>query len=549
MVERIYRVQVEPRAGETPAGYLLADIAALGISGVTRVERRALYFLRGELTPDEVQRLCGELLADPVVERATWGPADAPPPAPQGAVRVEVGLLPGVTDSVAGNLLARAGLLGMAGLRAAASAHSYLLWGTVAPEDVQTIARRLLYNDVIEYVQEGALRPHLGDGAPEFEMRAEAIPLEGLDDQALLTLSRERLLSLDLAEMHAVQAYFRGEGRVPTDVELESIAQTWSEHCGHKTFKGIVEYTEVDADGREHQERIEGLIGTYLRAATEAIDAPWVRSAFVDNAGILEFTPEYEVSFKAETHNHPSALEPFGGANTGVGGVVRDIMGVSARPIANTDVLCFGPLDTPLESLPAGVLHPRRIYSGVVAGVEDYGNKMGIPTVNGAICFEPGYTANPLVYCGCVGIAPTGSHPAGARPGDLIVVLGGRTGRDGLHGATFSSIELTDVTGETPAAPADRQPHHRKDDAGRHPGGPRRVSLQRHHRLRRRRPLVGRQRDGQETGVTVHLERVPSSISLQPWEIWLSEAQEAWWAVPPGTRPACGPSATTIPWR
>ncbi len=535
-MERIYRVHVVPRPGEISAGYLLADVAALGISGVARVERHDLYFLRGALVPEQLERLCNELLADPVVQRATWGPADAPLPTPEGAVRVEVGLLPGVTDSVAGNLLARARLLNMPELAAAASAQSYLLYGQVAEADVQTIARRLLFNPVIQYVQVGALRPHLGDGAPAVAMRAEAVPLSGLGDEALLKLSRERLLSLDLAEMRAVQAYFAAEGREPTDVELESIAQTWSEHCGHKTFKGVIEYTEVDAEGREHTRRIDGLIGTYLRAATRAIAAPWVRSAFVDNAGILEFTPDYEVSFKAETHNHPSALEPFGGANTGVGGVVRDIMGVSARPIANTDVLCFGPLDTPLEDLPSGVLHPGRIYNGVVAGVEDYGNKMGIPTVNGAICFEPGYTANPLVYCGCVGIAPTGSHPSGARPGDLIVVLGGRTGRDGLHGATFSSIELTDVTGETSGGAVQiGNPITEKMmlDA---------ILVARDERLYSAITDCGAgglssavSEMGQTAGVTVQLERVPLKyVGLQPWEIWLSEAQERMvLAVPP----------------
>ena len=122
-----------------------------------------------------------------------------------------------------------------------------------------------------------------------------------------------------------------------------------------------------------------------MKSATDEINAPWVISAFVDNAGIIDFDDEFEVSFKVETHNHPSAIEPFGGANTGVGGVIRDVLGVSAKPIANTDILCFGPQNLDPDQLPEGVLHPRRIQSGVVAGVQDYGNKIGIPTVNGAI--------------------------------------------------------------------------------------------------------------------------------------------------------------------
>jgi len=526
-VDQIYRIEVIPRPGEVPDDYLLGDIAALGIAGVQRVERSELYFLRGDLAEAQLAQLCGELLADPVVQTARWGRADAPIPTPAGAVRVEVGLRQGVTDSVASNLLARVKLLGLDGLAAAASAQSYLLRGRLDEEQVHLIARRLLHNEVIQHYRLGQLDSHVGEEPRAAAARLTQVPLSQMDEATLLRTSRERLLSLDLAEMRAIQGYFAREGREPTDVELESLAQTWSEHCVHKTFKGIVEYTETTPQGVT-TERIDSLIKTYLAAATREIEAPWVLSAFVDNAGIVEFTPDFEVSFKVETHNHPSALEPFGGANTGVGGVVRDIMGVSARPIANTDILCFGPLDLPLEQVPSGVLHPRRIYNGVVGGVEDYGNKMGIPTVNGAILFEPGYTANPLVYCGCVGIAPRGRHRRHARPGDLVVVLGGRTGRDGLHGATFSSIELTDETGEVS-------------------GGAVQIGNPITEKMVLDAILVARDEGlydaitdcgagglssavsemGEETGVTVHLERVPLKYhGLQPWEIWLSEAQE-----------------------
>lgn len=538
-MDQVYRVEVMPLPGETPEDFLLADIAALGITGVERVERSDLYFLRGELSEAELSRLCQELLADPVVQRTVWRPAAETPPTPPGAIRLEVGLRPGVTDSVAGNLLARAKLLGMNGLQAAATAQSYVIYGAIVPAQVHTIARRLLCNEVIQYYELGRLTPHVGLEPPPVTIRADPVPLISLNDGQLLQLSRERLLSLDLAEMRAIQRYFAQEGREPTDVELESLAQTWSEHCVHKTFKGIIEYTEYDEQGIV-QERIDSLLRTYLQAATRQINVSWVRSAFVDNAGIVDFDENYEVSFKVETHNHPSALEPFGGANTGIGGVVRDIIGVSARPIANTDVLCFGPLDTPLEQLPANVLHPRRIYNGVVAGIEDYGNKMGIPTVNGAILFEPGYTANPLVYCGCVGIAPKGLHPREARPGDLVVVLGGRTGRDGLHGATFSSIELSSETGETSGGAVQiGNPITEKMmlDA---------ILLARDERLYTAITDCGAgglssavSEMGAKTGVKVQLEKVPLKYQgLQPWEIWLSEAQERMvLAVPPENEP------------
>ena len=275
----------------------------------------------------------------------------------------------------------------------------------------------------------------------------EVIPIRDLDSETLLGLSGSRRAALDLAEMQAIQAHFTREGRDPTDVEFETIAQTWSEHCVHKTFNA-----HISIRGSSTPYLIEGLMSTFIRAATEAIDAPWVRSVFVDNAGIIDFDEEFELSFKVETHNHPSAIEPFGGANTGVGGVIRDILGVSARPIALTDVLCFGSQDIELQDLPDGVLHPRRIRSGVVAGIQDYGNKIGVPTVNGAVLYDAGYAANPLVFCGCVGISPKGKHPRRPQPGDRVVVLGGRTGRDGLRGATFSSMKIDAQTEQVAGA-------------------------------------------------------------------------------------------------
>ena len=524
-METIYRIEVIPRPGEMPPGYLLDDIRALGIEGVERVERRALYFVQGDLTPDQIRLLCDEMLVDPIVEHVVWGPVDTIVDTPEDAVRVEVGLRQGVTDSVAQNILARAHLLGLPGL-GAATAESYLLWGNLSDAEVQAIAERLLYNDIIQYYEVGTLTPHIGVEVAENEIRAETVRITGLDDEALIQLSHDRLLALDLAEMRVIREYYVGEGREPTDVELESLAQTWSEHCVHKTFRARVNYREITPEGKTEEEIVSPL-RTYLQAATNGIAAPWVRSAFVDNAGIIAFG-DYELSFKVETHNHPSALEPFGGANTGVGGVVRDIMGVSARPIANTDVLCFGPLDADPATLPGGVLHPRRLYNGVVHGIEDYGNKMGIPTVNGSIYFDPGYTGNPLVYCGCAGIAPAGAHPREARAGDLVVLIGGRTGRDGLHGATFSSIELTDTTGETSGGAVqignpivekmaldallvarDEKLYNAVTDCGA--GG---LSS-----------AVSEM--GEATGAAVALERVPLKyVGLQPWEIWLSEAQE-----------------------
>ena len=251
-------------------------------------------------------------------------------------------------------------------------------------------------------------------------------------------------------------------------------------------------------------------------------------SAFVDNAGIIDFDDEYQISFKVETHNHPSAIEPFGGANTGLGGVIRDVLGVSAKPIASTDIFCFGPQDIELQTLPEGTLHPRRIRSGVVAGVQDYGNKTGIPTVNGAIWYDAGYTANPLVFCGCVGLAPKNKHPRDPKPGDRVIALGGRTGRDGLRGATFSSMTMDAQTGHVAGASVqigdpiiakglievvvrarDLELYHAITDCGA--GG--------------FSSAVGEM--ASNIGAEVDLTHVQLKYQgLVPWEIWLSEAQE-----------------------
>ena len=234
-------------------------------------------------------------------------------------------------------------------------------------------------------------------------------------------------------------------GRDPTDVELETVAQTWSEHCSHKTLAGRIAYT--DDKGKRH---FDNMLKETIFAATQQIrqrlgDDDWCVSVFEDNAGVVRFDDQLNVVFKVETHNHPSALEPYGGANTGIGGVIRDPLGtgLGAKPVCNTDVFCFAPPDTPPDRLPPGVLHPRRVMQGVVSGVRDYGNRMGIPTVNGAIYFDERYLGNPLVYCGTVGILPRDKSHKQPQPGDHIVAIGGRTGRDGIHGATFSSAELT----------------------------------------------------------------------------------------------------------
>ena len=359
------------------------------------------------------------------------------------------------------------------------------------------------------------------------------IEILNADDAELMRISREGTLSLNLNEMKTIQTHFGTLGRNPTDVEIETIAQTWSEHCVHKTFKSIIRYSE---DGKA-PEQIDGLFPTYIQRATEDIAKPWCVSVFSDNAGIIEFDETFNLVFKVETHNHPSAIEPYGGAGTGIGGVIRDSLGtgLGAKPILNTDIFCFGMPDMPYTELPKGTLHPKRVFKGVVAGVRDYGNRMGIPTANGAILFDSRYTANPLVFCGNVGLIPRNRCEKSVEPGDLVVAVGGQTGRDGIHGATFSSAELDDTSESLGSVVQIGNPIMEKKIVD--------ALLQARDRNLYRSitdcgaggfsSAVGEM--GEHIGAEVHLERVSLKYDgVAPWEIWLSEAQERMViAVPP----------------
>jgi phosphoribosylformylglycinamidine synthase len=544
-----YRIEVSRQESlDSRAVDLIAQVSHLGIHRVRQAWVSDLYFVRGTLSSTELERLVTQLLVDPVIETCRWRPVDAPP-LDEPDLIVEVSPRPGVTDPVAWHLHRRAQLLGIGSVEAVTTGTRYAFEGDLSTADLHQIAQGILCNDVIQTYTLGSLQPTFVPRAEPSD-EVEIVPIREADDETLARMSVERVLFLSLEEMQAIRDEFRRLEREPTDVELETLAQTWSEHCQHKAFKAKIHYVcqgglprvlpKDEPPPPPYEETIRGLLPTYIRAATEQLSRDWVLSAFVDNAGIIEFDDEFAVSFKVETHNHPSALEPFGGANTGVGGVIRDVIGVSARPIANTDILCFGALDMVREEMPEGILHPRRIVRGVVAGIEDYGNKMGIPTVSGAILYDRDYAANPLVYCGCVGLARKGQHRRDPQPGDLCVALGGRTGRDGLHGATFSSAELTHETSQTVGSVVqigdpitekslleavmrarDEELYTAITDCGA--GG--------------FSSAAGEM--GSKVGVEVELSDVPLKYpGLRPWEIWLSEAQERMvLAVPPHNLP------------
>ena len=267
---------------------------------------------------------------------------------------------------------------------------------------------------------------------------ATVVPVRELSPAALEQVGVDRALALDPEELSAVQHHFVAEGREPTDVELETIAQTWSEHCAHKTFRASM----ITDDGARASavDRRAAPMHRHDRRAVRQVGLRRQRRHRL-------LRPGTTIALKAETHNHPSAVEPFGGANTGVGGVIRDVLGIAHRPIAITDILCFGPPDTPLADVPEGALHPLRIREGVIDGVADYGNKIGLPTVAGAILYDPGLHHQPAGVRRLRRCRRRLRPIAGPLPGDRVVVLGGRTGRDGIRGATFSSLTMDATTG------------------------------------------------------------------------------------------------------
>lgn len=519
-----------------PEGEAIVSAAPLvGVSGLTDCRVSRVYHLDAVdgLARNDVDRLCREVLVDPVV--AEYSIDDVP--AAVGRA-IEVAALPGVTDIEARELERAAQQLQIADLRVS-TAVRYDLIGDLDDRAVAVITRRLLANDTIEQSCEGPL-PATFIAEATVDERVESVPLTHLSDSELATLSTQRLLSLDVEEMRAIQRYFDDIGRSPTDAELETLAQTWSEHCVHKTFRAAIELTHTTTDGHKTVTHHDGLLQA-LREVTEELDPWWLRSAFVDDAGIVAFDDHFDLAFKVETHNHPSALEPFGGANTGIGGVVRDILGVSARPIACTNVLCFGPFDLPDERLFTGVLHPRRIRDGVVEGIADYGNKLGLPTVNGAVIYDEGYIGNPLVYCGALGLLVNGSHPTAAQLGDRVVSIGGRVGRDGIHGATFSSATMDASTVDSVGAAV--QIGDPITEKGCIEVVQRACELGLYNAITDCgaggfSSAVGEM--GEDLGVAINLESVRLKYpGLQPWEIWISEAQERMvMAVPVESLPA-----------
>ncbi|MFC1548496.1 phosphoribosylformylglycinamidine synthase subunit PurL [Candidatus Omnitrophota bacterium] len=513
------RVEVRDKKGiyDAVAESLKTDIRDLGITGVKDAEYVQVYTFRGDFTKIEINRVADEILTDKISQEFHSEGGFHKESARNRHV-VEIAYNPGVMDPVEESVRKAIKDMGLKGITSVSTSKKYVIKGNISSSQVEKLTDKLLYNKIIQHVvtheeKEKELKP--------YNFEHVEIDLIGASDAKLKKLSREGQLYLNLPEMKAIKSHFKKLKRNPTDCELETLAQTWSEHCKHKTMMGAISF---------NGKKFKNLLKETVMKVTKELKKSWCVSVFKDNAGIIKFDAKHNICFKVETHNHPSALEPYGGAETGIGGVIRDPMGTGrgSKPIINTDIFCFGMPNMPQSKVPKGALHPKRVLKGVVSGVRDYGNKMGIPTVNGSVCFDERYTGNPLVFCGNVGIMPKKFSTKKVSPGDLIVAVGGRTGRDGIHGATFSSAELT-TESETISSTAvqignpitekkmldtlikarDLGLYDAITDCGA--GG--------------FSSAVGEM--GEETGAEVHIEKAPLKYGgLKPWEIWVSEAQE-----------------------
>nr|WP_319537704.1 AIR synthase-related protein [uncultured Methanospirillum sp.] len=509
-----------------------------------------------DFTPEELKEI-GLQLSNPVVQKFTVDEGTQA----YFDTAIEIGFLPGVTDNV--GTTARQTIEDFTKRKfepgeAVFSSHLYFVCGKLSSDTLKVLAATLS-NPLVNRVHIKSRQEYGTSGmdrvVPLVELHelptAEPVDLN-LDDQDLIRIGKEGIidpvtgqrrgpLALDLAQLHAIRDYFDGKERRPTDVEIESLAQTWSEHCKHTIFASALD-----------DDVPKGLYKTFIQAATNKIrtergDKDICLSVFSDNSGAIIFDEKYLVTHKVETHNSPSALDPFGGALTGIVGVNRDTIGfgLGAKPCINIYGFCVGdPETSPVlfrgkdQSNP--ILSPRRILDGVVAGVGVGGNCSGIPTPQGFVWFDERYCGKPLVFAGTVGLMPREDgerklYEKQARPGDLIVVIGGRVGKDGIHGATFSSEALDPGSPVTAVQIGDPITQKKVSDV-----------------------IVKEARDkGLYTSITdngaggiscsvaemakecngchICLDKVPLKYpGMAPWEIWISESQERMTlAVPP----------------
>jgi phosphoribosylformylglycinamidine synthase II len=541
-MEGVHRIEVGITQADGIKNAILTD---LGITNVSKVLAVNVYTIDGgNLSAANLDFIAREVFSDPIIEKYT---IDSPLAEPFEGTIVEIGFKPGVTDNV--GRTSREAIKDALNIDVAGAYYSrqYLFFG-ISEKVAEKIVQNLLANSLIERwtVKSGVKYQGFPPIVPKVLLntkpKVEEINLS-VSDEKLVEISNSRLLALNLEEMKTLQAYYFTEkdNRIkaglpanPTDIEIECFAQTWSEHCKHKIFNALIEYEEAGK-----KEQIDSIFKTYIRGSTEKINSHYLVSIFKDNAGVIQFDKDHILSMKVETHNSPTALDPYGGALTGIVGCNRDPAGTGRgfQLIFNTDVFCFA---SPFYEgeIPPRLFHPRRVLKGVHKGIIDGGNQSGIPTVNGSLYFDKRYLGKPLVFCGTGGIAPTSIankpvHEKAPKFGDLAIMVGGRIGADGIHGATFSSMEINENSPSTAVQIGSPIVQKKMLD----------FLLE-----ARDLDLLNALTDngagglsssfgemGEETGVRLDLEKAPLKYSgLLPWEILLSEAQERMsLAVPP----------------
>ena len=473
----ITRVEVTPKQGpgmrDVRGDVVRRQLAADHGIKVNNVRSIVGFLIKSDVPTEQIEGRVDDLFSDPIIEDGGTNTLllsnpDHFPDTPSSVITI--GFKAGVTDNPGTAALDGFRTIFPEATEASISTYiTYAFYGLDSTVEVDWLANTL-HNNLI---QRAVIADHAAcmngewpaieytEKPPQSFEGALHVDLE-ISDEALIELSETGLLALNLEEMQTIQAHYRDEGTraaraaagivvdAPTDVELECLAQTWSEHCKHKIFASKIHHIDTETG---EESTIDSIFKTHIMKPTHDMqkEVDWLLSVFHDNSGVIAWDEDWSVCMKAETHNSPSALDPYGGAMTGIVGVNRDILGtgLGARPIANTDVFCFGPPNWQGD-LPDNLFHPSRVFRGVHAGVRVGGNESGIPTVNGAIVFDDRYIGKPLVYCGTIGIMPRRlpdgreSHIKTPVAGDVVYMVGGRVGYDGIHGATFSSLELTE---------------------------------------------------------------------------------------------------------
>jgi phosphoribosylformylglycinamidine synthase len=529
----------------------------LGIN-TGKVKTAQLFSVNFPLSLEQLQEFAEGCIRDKITDEALVNAYLEPT---EFACAVAVAQLPGVTDDEGISAqMAMADFFNLdldVNTQHIFSQYIYFFENKLTEEQLKTVSKRLLGNPLINHFSYGfadsetnkiTLKYYVPEVRLTIDNTVEYIQLENLTDEELIHLSKTKVLALNLEEMQVVRNHYLdpeirakrqelGLEMQPTDCELEVFAQTWSEHCKHKEFNAIVHY---DNKEKGEQKTIKSIFKTYIKGTTDKVAESlqskgndWLVKVFSDNAGVVKATKDKLFVWKVETHNSPSALDPYGGAITGILGNNRDPLGTGiggAKLLFNTNVLCFGPPNYK-KPLLTGQLHPRQIMDGVVAGIEAGGNKSGVPTVNGAIVFDERFSGKPLVYCGTGGVLPydfngKNSWEKPIDAGDHIIMAGGRVGKDGIHGATFSSIEIDEHSPMSAVQIGSPITQKRVYDFML-------IACQ--------KGLIKTSTDNGAGGLSssigelaqipggaiIHLDKVPLKYAgLRPWEIFVSESQE-----------------------